>query len=142
VCTRCRRTYYTTRHLATTCYECYYVGAHVEAEERFAMLTVELAKRLEVMPDVWQTGGMVMCLHVPMPDGMYALFSELCEYDPGDIYFGVYREVADGDGFTDTEDVAMHSRDFDLSELGVGEDDDPPRAVAEWAAPLILAHLR
>lgn len=143
VCTRCGGTYYTDVHRATTCVSCWYAGAVEDAEARFKPLADALAERLPgVEPGVDQTGGMVMCLRVPLKDGKYAYFSELGEYAPGEMYAGVYRDTEE-----DTEDVDVletwNSAWADRTIEARTWADDPGLCaeVADWAAPLLRRHL-
>lgn len=117
-----------------------YVGEIHRAEKRFAPLTLALARRLEVMPTVDQTGGMVMCLRVQLPNGTYAYFSELGEFD--EPAFGVYREDPH-DPEADVQELGWH--EMCGTEPAAGDWCDNPalcERVAEWAAPLIAGYLQ
>lgn len=78
-------------------YEDRYAAAMRAAEQRFAPLAAAL-KQHGFWSEVWQTGGMVICLHVPLVEGgsTYALFSEHGSLDEN-AGFGVYHADADGE---------------------------------------------
>jgi hypothetical protein len=105
-----------------TCWECWYAGQMQEAEERFRPLTKELSKRLEYVPEVEQTGGMVMCLAIRFSDTAWCWISELDEYDSP--LLGLYRHEEDEGEYPEpTPDVRS---------------DSPPEVIAEWMVPHIL----
>lgn len=103
----------------------WYSRAMDEAIARFRPLTEALARH-GVTAEVWQTGGMVMCLGVPLvenPDGPYALFSEFDEF--GCATLGIYLHPEDG-----TEGVMHENPD-------IPDDAAHAEEIAAWAAPII-----
>ena len=118
---------------AHDCYRCWYAREIGAAEERFRPLRDALRERLPwATPEVWQSGGMVMVLGIPMDEaapldgtGRYVLFSEHGELDEK-AGFGYYEDEngdADEEGrywFSDIDDDAKNAD-----------------AIAEWAAPII-----
>jgi len=119
----------------------WYAAAMDAAEARFAPLSQALAELLEVRPVVDQTGGMVMCLRVPVGnDGRrWVWFSEMPEWDaPGFCCYVVDDEDEFLDGYDGCGEESYIAADMLCPP---GEWADAPefsRAVAEWAAPLIV----
>jgi hypothetical protein len=110
--------------IAHPCEACRYDDAMSAADKRFEPLARPLARLLETTPTVDQTGGMVMCLHVDLPRGFYAWFSE---FDVAG--FGIfYWDEATGDDGGGSRWVATDIP-FDAEH---GEE------IAIWAAPLLM----
>lgn len=120
-------------HAPHPCFGCVYAGVMREGAERFAPLSDPLSRLLEVELSVDQTGGMILCLAVPLPRGFYAWFSEferVGEDDPeGLAGFGVYYWGGD-DGDDDGGGSRWVAADLPY-------DADHGREIAEWAAPLL-----
>jgi hypothetical protein len=84
---------------------------------------------------------------VPVGGELYALFSELGEYEPDAVWFCMYRTDDE-----DSQSIATHSLPMPPDDGGiwVWSDDvstwaDAPKLsgiVAEWAAPIIMGYLR
>jgi hypothetical protein len=146
-CAKCGAEFYRNRPSTDICYGCYYVDAIEQAENRFKPLSTWLERLLEVRTSVDQTGGMVMCLHVPIgrdvgehgDDRCWAWFSEA----PGDyLGFGIYETDEDGE-YVDEEGV-QHAFPGELGchagECGWYHHPDLCEQLARWAAPIIVQY--
>lgn len=143
VCSRCGQIYYTTAHRADTCWGCWYAGAMEEAEASFLPLSASVTEHLGVRPSVWQTGGMVMCLSIPLGGKTYALLSEAGEFDCASV--GVYRDPeGDEDTEEDTVDVAFLRNEELPTPDGAttwASVPDYSKAVGEWVSGALRPYL-
>ncbi len=145
-CASCGQEFYSARLRSTICWGCWYSLEMETSAAMFRPLSDELERILEVKTSVDQTGGMTMCLRVPIgrPDGdghtdRYAYFSEF----PGDaLGVGLYD---DGDEDRE-EEFHEYPGEFSCSGQNLGEfrscgwhhHPDLAKEVAKWAAPLIV----
>jgi hypothetical protein len=151
-CAKCGRPFYSPRLKAATCWGCWYEGEVVQAENMFRPLSDELERRLEVKTSVDQTGGMVMCLRVPVGrkdeklgrTRRYAYFGRLSENEPG---LGLYEDDEDGEPVYDSDSEYGEYHEWSGTFRcgggwrGTCEWYHHPglcRVVAEWAAPIIV----
>jgi hypothetical protein len=114
-----------------------------EAEASFLPLSETVGALLDVTPSVWQTGGMVMCLSIPLGGKTYALLSEAGEFDCASV--GVYRDPDDDeDTLDDTIDVAfLQNEDLPTPEGTTTWASAPEfaKAVGEWVAGELKQYL-
>lgn len=132
-CATCSRAFYRSSPKTDVCYDCWYRMSMDDAESRFKPLADELESRLEVKTHVEQTGGMVMCLTVPIGSGddeRHAWFSELDEFCCAGV--GLYVSY---------DDEGVYHENPDLTSSAAAWRDDPEHCarVADWAAPIIVA---
>lgn len=135
VCPQCNSPFFRQPELHRTqtgpaiCRTCWYDGQVTEAERYFRPLSEPLARELEILPTVAQTGGMIFCLEVAWK-GHYAWFSTAdCEFGAS---FGVYSTRDDANdwiGWFEDPSIEVDTRGY-TNESG--------EAIARWAAPLIL----
>jgi hypothetical protein len=132
-CTVCGQDYYSPRLVADTCWGCWYASAIRSAADEFRPLSDEIERLLGVKTTVDQTGGMVMCLRVPVGDsGAWAWFSTLGELSDCEGV-GLYRDEDDDGEMVFFEELLVP---------GPGDWCDHPdfaRAVAAAAPPHIAA---
>lgn len=124
----------------------WYEAAMRKADVRFSPLAQELERLLEVKTTVDQTGGMVMCLRVPIGRDLdkfgysvrWAWFSELGHMD--DIGVGLYEALSE-DEMPEGE-YHQWPGEFHCGESWENcawyHHGDLAREVARWAAPLIV----
>jgi hypothetical protein len=144
-CAGCGLPFYSPRLASDVCHGCWYGREMEDAAVRFRPLSEELERLLEVGTSVDQTGGMVMCLRVPIGRETcrggetlrWAWFAEL----GGGEYLGVglYDARADEDEMPEGEYVDWP----DEHVCGAGpcswyHHPELARAVAAWAAPIIV----
>lgn len=132
-CTKCGKQFECPKDHpeAHECFSCNYGTAMDEAAQRFSPLSEPLARLLETRLHVDQTGGMIMCLAVTLPNGFYAWFSELDSHPDEQLAgFGLYY----WDEATDTDGGGFR---FAVPPAGFEWSPTNGQAMAEWAAPLL-----
>lgn len=145
-CTNCNDLFFSAKLAGNTCRECWYKDQIAITTNSFKPLSDELEKLLEVKTVVDQTGGMVMCLRVPIgrvtgdygETSRWAWFSELMDCVP-DLGFGLYdargldEDMPEGEYQYWPEQFTCYSAPccwYHHPETAL--------AVAQWAAPLIV----
>lgn len=123
----------------------WYGRAMDDARARFEPLAGELERLLEIKTTVDQTGGMVMCLRVPVGRELdengetlrYAYFSELDELGVHDVGFGLYEGWDDGEYHDWPGEADCYFPGCQPCEWRTHP--ELAEAVARWAAPMIVA---
>lgn len=146
-CERCHRHYYSPRLRSQHCWPCWYELEMQQAENMFRPLSTELERRLEVKTSVDQTGGMVMCLRVPIgrpagSEGWTRRYAYFGEYPSEDIGVGLYvtdehGDILNGDGCGEYHEWPGEFRCGAL-DCRWYHHPDLCEQVAEWAAPIIV----
>lgn len=146
-CTRCENLFFSAKLASDICWSCWYAAQMENATTAFTPLSTELERLLEVKTTVDQTGGMTMCLRVPIgrPTGEYgetsrwAWFGELGH--PDDIGMGLYdaRGLGEEDDYPEGEYLYWPGKFFcGGSDCAWYKHPELSREVALWAAREIV----